>query len=123
MGRGTSARGEGMRYVCAMILSVALIGHSAPGWAGSSSDEGTLSHAGYGAGSAFGTVLYAPFKATFCLLGGLGSAVTYPASQPTASKIATASCGGTWVITPDVLRRSEERRVGKECRSRWAPKH
>src|SRR5438093_13713782 len=103
MGRGTSARGEGMRYVCAMILSVALIGHSAPGWAGSSSDEGTLSHAGYGAGSAFGTVLYAPLKMTICILGGLGSAVTYPASQPTASKIATTSCGGTWVSTPDVL--------------------
>src|SRR5690348_11299142 len=24
---------------------------------------------------------------------------------------------------PEVLRRSEERRVGKECRSRWAPEH
>ena len=110
-----------MRYVCAMILSVALIGHSAPGWAGSSSDEGTLSHAGYGAGSAFGTVLYAPLKATFCLLGGLGSAVTYPASQPTASKIATASCGGTWVITPDVLRGQEKfRPIGESAPERAA---
>src|SRR3712207_9421032 len=25
------------------------------------------------------------------------------------------------VITPGVLARSEERRVGKECRSRWSP--
>jgi len=110
-----------MRYVCAMILSVALIGHSAPGWAGQSSNESTLSHAGYGAGSAFGTVLYAPFKATFCLLGGLGSAVTYPASQPTASKIATASCGGTWVITPDVLRGQEKfRPIGESAPERAA---
>src|SRR3712207_7964966 len=25
--------------------------------------------------------------------------------------------------TADILRRSEERRVGKECRSRWSPYH
>ena len=110
-----------MRYVCAAILSVALIGHGAPAWAGSSSNESTLSHAGYGAGSAFGTVLYAPLKATFCLLGGLGSAVTYPASQPTASKIATVSCGGTWVITPDVLRGQEKfRPIGESAPERAA---
>ena len=24
---------------------------------------------------------------------------------------------------PDILMRSEERRVGKECRSRWSPYH
>src|SRR5258707_14934274 len=36
---------------------------------------------------------------------------------------------GTWIqpedkwnlLDPDVLGRSEERRVGKECRSRWSP--
>src|SRR5688572_22115264 len=28
-----------------------------------------------------------------------------------------------WDITPDWLERSEERRVGKECRSRWSPYH
>src|SRR5216683_7899030 len=27
-----------------------------------------------------------------------------------------------WYVT-DALRRSEERRVGKECRSRWSPDH
>src|SRR3712207_1884831 len=26
-------------------------------------------------------------------------------------------------VTPEVLNRSEERRVGKECRSRWSPYH
>ena len=26
-------------------------------------------------------------------------------------------------IPTDVLKRSEERRVGKECRSRWSPYH
>ena len=28
-----------------------------------------------------------------------------------------------WPDTPAFLRRSEERRVGKECRSRWSPYH
>ena len=26
-------------------------------------------------------------------------------------------------VTRDITRRSEERRVGKECRSRWSPNH
>ena len=42
------------------------------------------------------------------------------------------SCFEQWLTKPDVLRlyaekvladRSEERRVGKECRSRWSPYH
>ena len=38
-----------------------------------------------------------------------------------------AKCGendGAKLMTPqEVLKRSEERRVGKECRSRWSPYH
>ena len=30
---------------------------------------------------------------------------------------------GLRVEVPDATRRSEERRVGKECRSRWSPYH
>ena len=30
---------------------------------------------------------------------------------------------GVFVFTADLVRRSEERRVGKECRSRWSPYH
>ena len=29
----------------------------------------------------------------------------------------------TWVAIIDSAKRSEERRVGKECRSRWSPYH
>ena len=29
----------------------------------------------------------------------------------------------SWAITPGMKNRSEERRVGKECRSRWSPYH
>ena len=110
-----------MRYVCVAILSAALIGNGAPAWAGSPSSSSTLGQASYGAGSALGTVVYAPLKATFCILGGLGSAVTFPASQRTAGKIATASCGGTWVITPDVLRGQEKfQPVGESAPARAA---
>ena len=28
-----------------------------------------------------------------------------------------------WACVPQLLKRSEERRVGKECRSRWSPYH
>ena len=35
------------------------------------------------------------------------------------------TCNYEWVTTADTsgMQRSEERRVGKECRSRWSPYH
>jgi hypothetical protein len=96
-----------MRYLCAVAIAVASMTSVTPAWAGSTSSHSTLSQAGYGAGSVLGTLVYAPFKATFCILGGLASAPTYVVSQRTAGEMATASCGGTWVITPDVLRGDE----------------
>ena len=36
---------------------------------------------------------------------------------------AMAACRGTWGIYIQADERSEERRVGKECRSRWSPYH
>src|SRR3712207_8492661 len=39
----------------------------------------------------------------------------------TASVLSIAALSVTVMITPP--RRSEERRVGKECRSRWSPYH
>src|SRR2546430_6294406 len=55
-------------------------------------------------------------------------------AKPTAGKVAqtrpsglyrSAEGGATWerMNDPDVRPRSEERRVGKECRSRWSPYH
>src|SRR5467141_4911614 len=35
----------------------------------------------------------------------------------------TWSSSGTYTISPSTPMRSEERRVGKECRSRWSPYH
>ena len=50
------------------------------------------------AGSLFGTL-----KASFCILGAIGSGFTYIADSKTAGKVARASCGGTWVITPNAV--------------------
>ena len=36
---------------------------------------------------------------------------------------ATAKLGSPSQIAQSILQRSEERRVGKECRSRWSPYH
>ena len=40
-------------------------------------------------------------------------------------KIPGSSLAGTWryYVALELLSRSEERRVGKECRSRWSPYH
>ena len=32
-------------------------------------------------------------------------------------------CRGPWSVVLNPITRSEERRVGKECRSRWSPYH
>jgi hypothetical protein len=74
---------------------------------GSASVESTPAEVGYGVASVLGTLVYAPFKGAFCILGGLGSLVTLPFSTEAAGKVAGASCGGTWVITPAVVRGEE----------------
>ena len=55
------------------------------------------------AGSVFGTLVYAPVKASFCILGAIGSGFTYMVDSQTAGKVARGSCGGTWVITPSAV--------------------
>ena len=92
----------------AAVLAVYLVAtltvlNAAPAAAESASDE-----AAFGAGAVLGTVLYAPLKTGFCLAGGLTSGLSLPfGGMPTAGKIATAACGGTWAITPQVLKGRE----------------
>jgi hypothetical protein len=92
-----------MRHIFGLLLAMALVGSSTLSWAASSSSSSPAAEVGYGAGAALGTLVYVPFKATFCILGGIGSAFTAIVSPPTAGKVASASCRGTWVITPDVV--------------------
>ena len=56
-----------------------------------------------GAGSFFGTLVYTPLKASFCILGAVGSGFTYVVDAKTATKVARGTCGGTWVITPNAV--------------------
>src|SRR5215203_6473566 len=46
-----------------------------------------------------------------------------PISTPPASKPQRRSSSGSRSAPSTATRRSEERRVGKECRSRWLPYH
>jgi hypothetical protein len=93
-----------MRHIVALFLVVTLVGSSAPGWADS---ESTFVQVGSAAGSALGTMIYAPVKATFCILGGIGSGLTAIVSPPTAGRVAMATCGGSWTVTPEMMRGRE----------------
>ena len=71
------------------------------------------------------------FKALAMLLRADGhEIVAYPNRAATAEALIERVCDADVIILAnqplrrDVLRsRSEERRVGKECRSRWSPYH
>ena len=89
------------------ILALAF-GFVVLGWAASAAADSAAQDVAYGAGSVLGTAVYAPFKATFCILGGITSGFTFPfAGADTAGRVATAGCGGTWAITPAVLKGQE----------------
>lgn len=93
-----------MRRIVLLLIVLALAGPTAPSWASSESNAADVASA---AGSAFGTLIYAPLKAGFCILGEIGSGFTAIASPPTAGKVAMAACGGSWIVTPGVVRGRE----------------
>jgi len=94
-----------MRYTAVL----ALVAHLAvAGWAAPAAADSAAQDVAYGAGSVLGTAVYAPFKATFCILGGVTSGFTFRfAGADTAGRVATAGCGGTWAITPGILKGQE----------------
>ena len=94
-----------MRYITLLVLTAILV---VAGWAAPAAADSAAQDVAYGTGSVLGTLVYAPFKATFCILGGVTSGFTFPfAGADTAGKVATAGCGGTWAITPGVLKGQE----------------
>lgn len=98
-----------MRQILVAALALLLVGQPTAGWAASASDESTPEQVTFGVGSALGTLVYAPVKAAFCILGGIGSVFTLPFGGPKmAGQVAGASCRGTWVITPDALKGKEQ---------------
>jgi hypothetical protein len=95
-----------MRQIVASGVAVLLIGYSTFSWAGAESSrrQSTLRQVGTGLGSAIGTFVYFPFKATFCILGGLASGVTLiAAGSEQAGKVVDTSCRGSWTITPAMV--------------------
>src|SRR2546421_1712471 len=52
---------------------------------------------------------------------GIVGIISVPRAPTTSRSVRMASTGPPW--KPKKLSRSEERRVGKECRSRWSPYH
>lgn len=104
--RRAPAEEEHMRRLAAVLVGLTLIGPGAA-WAQTDRSESTPQQVLFGAGSVLGTIVYAPFKATFCILGSLTAAATSVVSMPTATKVVGASCRGTWAITPDVVRGKE----------------
>ena len=108
-----------MRQVLAVMVALGLLALTSPSWAGSASEESTVGQVGTGVGSVVGSAVYFPFKAAFCILGGIGSGFTLVAAGPeSANKVASASCRGTWVITPDVVKgRERVHFVGEAPRS------
>ena len=88
------------------VLLLAALAVAAP--ASVASADSAAQEVAYGTGSVLTTLVYVPFKATFCILGGVTSAFTLPFAGPqTAEKVVSAGCGGTWVITPDALKGRE----------------
>jgi len=104
--------------IVALAASLAVVGSAAPVAADSAAQD-----VAYGAGSVLGTAVYAPFKATFCILGGITSGFAFPfAGADTAGRVATAGCGGTWAITPAVLKGQEHVKfVGGQQSAQQAP--
>lgn len=94
-----------MRYATILALAAGL---TVVGFAGPAAADSAAQDVAYGTGSVLGTAVYAPFKATFCILGGVTSGFAFPfAGADTAGRVAAAGCGGTWVITPGVLKGQE----------------
>ena len=62
-------------------------------------------------------------------LRGVGASATIAAASCMAPSAAACDIKSLWsmdlqiLATSDTAVRSEERRVGKECRSRWSPYH
>ena len=77
-----------MRQILGCLLVTVFAAGAAPVAA---SAESTAQEVAYGTGSVLSTLLYVPFKTTFCVVGGVTSAFTLPFAGPrTAEQVASA---------------------------------
>lgn len=75
-----------MRRAVVIGVAIVLLG-TGPARVAEAQDS-TMRTIGYGAGSAFGTLVYAPLKTSFCILGGIGSGFTLIFDRGTAPSAA-----------------------------------
>ena len=98
-----------MKKIVASLIGLAVLGSSVASWAQPKSRENPAEDVAYGAGSVLTTLVYAPVKASFCVLGAIGSGFALPFAGPKkAGTIAESSCSGTWVLTPSALKGREQ---------------
>ena len=97
-----------MRHLSRLAVGGIAIALLTAAWPGAAAAESTSQDVAYGVGSVTTTLVYAPIKASFCLLGAVTSGFTLPFGGPrTAEKVASTACGGTWAITPAALKGRE----------------
>ena len=97
-----------MKRIAVVLLALTLIGQSTASFAAGNSQDSTGTQIGTGVGSVVGSAVYFPFKASFCILGGVSSGFAYIfAGAKTAKQVASTTCRGTWAITPDVVKGKE----------------
>ena len=96
------------KRLVALLLGIALVGQATASFAEGNAGESTGTQIGAGVGSVVGSAVYFPFKASFCILGGVSSGFTYIfAGAKPAEKVADTTCRGTWAISPNVVRGKE----------------
>lgn len=97
-----------MKRIVAILLGLFLVVQGTVTWAASESQESTGAKIGYGTGAVVGSAVYFPFKASFCILGGISSgfALLFSGSNA-ANKVVGTTCRGTWAITPDAVKGKE----------------
>ena len=97
-----------MKRSAAILLGLALMGQSTASFAQGDSQDSTGVQIGAGVGSVVGSAVYFPFKASFCILGGVTSGFTLVfAGARAAERVAGTACRGTWAITPNVVKGKE----------------
>ena len=98
-----------MKRFVAILVGTILLGSSSAGWAEPKSQESGAAQVAYGTGAVLTSLVYAPVKASFCVLGAIGSGFALPFAGPRkAGAIAESSCSGTWILTPSALKGKEQ---------------
>jgi hypothetical protein len=97
-----------MKRIAAILLGLTLVGQGTASIAEGNSHESTGTQIGAGVGSVVGSAVYFPFKASFCILGGISSGFALIfAGAKAAGKVAGTTCRGTWAISPNVVKGKE----------------